>query len=58
LPFILINQPAEEAEDEFREACEKGINLGPQRWPNAAHYFSEASKDFATISNSYKAAEA
>jgi len=57
LPFKLFKEPAERAEIEFRDAYEKGVNLGPEKWPDAAHHFSEASKNYASIGNSQKASE-
>jgi hypothetical protein len=54
----LFKQPAEKAEIEFREAYEKGVNLGPQKWPDAVHHFVEASKHYASIGDSQKASQA
>lgn len=58
MPFKLFKEPAEKAEIEFREAYEKGVNLGPEKWPDASHHFSEASKLYATVGNSLKSSEA
>jgi len=57
LPLKLFKQPSEKAEIEFREAYEKGVNLGPQKWPDAVHHFSEASKNYGTIGDSQKSVE-
>ncbi len=54
----LFKEPSEKAEIEWREAYEKGINLGPQKWPEAVQHFSEASKHYAAIGNSTKSGEA
>ena len=53
----LFKQPAEKAEIEFREAYEKGVNLGPERWPEAVKHFSEASKYYGEIGDSQKSAQ-
>ncbi|MGD0318769.1 MAG: hypothetical protein ABSB56_03625 [Nitrososphaerales archaeon] len=58
MPFKLFKEPAEKAEIEFREAYEKGVNLGPEKWPDAVQHFSEASKHYASIGNSQKSSEA
>jgi len=58
LPLSIFKQPQEKADDEFRQAYEKGVHLGPQKWPDATHHFSEASKHYATVGNSQKSAEA
>jgi hypothetical protein len=58
LPFKLFKEPAEKAGIEFREAYEKGVNLGPEKWPDAAHHFSEASKHYASVGDSQKSSEA
>jgi len=58
LPFKLFKEPAEKAEIEFREAYEKGVNLGPEKWPDASQHFSEASKQYSIIGDSRKSSEA
>jgi hypothetical protein len=58
LPLTLFKQPQEKADDEFRQAYEKGVHLGPQKWPDASHHFSEASKHYATVGNVQKSGEA
>ena len=58
MPISLFKQPQEKADDEFRQAYEKGVHLGPQKWPDAAHHFSESSKHYATVGNTQKSAEA
>jgi hypothetical protein len=58
LPFKLFKDPSEKAEIEFREAYEKGVNLGPEKWPEAVHHFSEASKHYSSVGNSQKSSEA
>ena len=58
MPLSIFKQPQEKAEDEFRQAYDKGVHLGPQKWSDAAHHFSEASKHYATVGNSQKSAEA
>jgi hypothetical protein len=57
MPIKLFKEPAEKAEIEFREAYEKGVNLGPEKWPDAVHHFSEASKHFSSAGNSQKSYE-
>ena len=57
MPLKLFKQPSEKAEIEYREAYEKGVNLGPQKWPDAVHHFSEASKNYGAIGDSQKSAE-
>jgi hypothetical protein len=57
MPIKLFKQPSEKAEIEFREAYEKGVNLGPQKWHEAVGHFSEASKHFATIGDTQRSAE-
>jgi hypothetical protein len=58
LPLSIFKQPQEKADDEFRQAYEKGVHLGPLKWQDAAHHFSEASKHYATVGNPQKSAEA
>ena len=58
MPLKLFKQPAERAEIEFKEAYEKGVNLGPQKWPDAVHHFSEAQKYYSESGNAEKSAEA
>jgi hypothetical protein len=58
MPLKLFKQPSEKAEIEFREAYEKGVNLGPDKYPEALHHFSEASKHYSEIGDSQKSAEA
>jgi len=58
LPLSIFKQPQEKADDEFRQAYEKGVHLGFQKWPDAAHHFSEASKHYATVGDAQKSAEA
>jgi len=58
LPLNLFKQPQEKADDELRQAYDKGVLLGPQKWADAAHHFSEASKHYATVGNTQKSAEA
>jgi hypothetical protein len=53
----LFKQPSEKAEIEFREAYEKGVNLGPEKYPDAILHFSEASKHYNEIGDSQKSAE-
>ncbi len=57
MPIKLFKQPSEKAEIEFREAYEKGVNLGPQKWPDAVHHFSEAQKNYTTIGDSQKSGQ-
>lgn len=57
MPLKLFKQPSEKAEIEFREAYEKGVNLGPQSWPDAVHHFQEASKHYAEVGDSQKVGE-
>jgi hypothetical protein len=57
LPFKLFKDPAERAEIEYREAYEKGVNLGPEEWPEAVRHLSEASRLYASIGNSQKSSE-
>lgn len=54
----LFKDPSEKAEIEWREAYEKGVNLGPQKWPEAVQHFSEAAKQYAAIGNSARSGEA
>ena len=54
----LFKEPSEKAEIEWREAYEKGVNLGPQKWPEAVRHFSEASRHYASVGDSQKSAEA
>ena len=54
----LFKEPSEKAEIEWREAYEKGVNLGPQKWADAVRHFSEASRHYAAIGDSQKSAEA
>jgi hypothetical protein len=57
MPLKLFKQPSEKAEIELREAYEKGVNLGPERWSEAVRHFSEASRHYNEIGDSQKAAE-
>ena len=57
MPFKLFKEPAEKAQIEFREAYEKGVNLGPEKWPDAANHFSEASRYYSTIGDSQRSNE-
>ena len=58
MPLSIFKQPQQKADDEFRQAYDKGVLLGPQKWPDAAHHFSEASKHYATVGNAQKSGEA
>lgn len=58
MPLKIFKQPSEKAEIEFREAYEKGVNLGPQKWPDAVHHFSEAAKHYAAVGDAQSAAKA
>lgn len=54
----LFKEPSEKADIEWREAYEKGVNLGPQKWSDAVLHFSEASNHYAAVGNSQKSGEA
>jgi hypothetical protein len=58
MPIKLFKQPSEKADIEWREAYEKGVNLGPEKWPDAVRHFQEASKHYNTIGDVQKAGEA
>jgi hypothetical protein len=58
LPLKIFKQPAEKAEDEFRQAYDKGVNLGPQNWPDAVQHFVEAAKNFELVGIAQRAEEA
>ena len=58
MPLKLFKQPAEKAEIEWKEAYEKGVNLGPQKWPDAVLHFEEASKQYGIVGDTQKAGEA
>jgi hypothetical protein len=57
MPLKLFKGPAEKAEIEFNGAYLKGVNLGPQKWPEAVQHFNEASKQFALAGDVQKASE-
>jgi hypothetical protein len=57
LPFKLFKEASEKAEIEFREAYEKGVNLGPEKWAEAVSHFSEASKQYTAAGNTRKSSE-
>ena len=57
MPLSLFKQPDEKAADHFRQAYEKGVNLGPQKYPDAVQHFTEASKHYSSIGNAQKSSE-
>jgi len=57
LPLKLFKGPAEKAEIEFKEAYEKGVNLGPQKWSDAIKHFNEAARDYSQAGDAQKSAE-
>ena len=53
----LFKSPAERADDEFRKAYEKGVNLGRPYWPTAVSHFQEAAAQYAAAGQTQKANE-
>jgi hypothetical protein len=58
LPLNLFKDAATKAPEEFARAYDKGVNLGPEKWQDAADSFSEAAKHFAEAGNPQKSSEA
>jgi len=58
LPLNPFKEAATKAEEEFTRAYNKGVNLGPEKWQDAANSFSDAAKHFAEVGNAQKSNEA
>jgi len=54
----LFKSASEKAELEFKEAYEKGIRLGENKWPDAAQHFLEAAKSYTEANMPVEAARA
>ena len=58
MPFNPFKDAATKAEEEFKRAYDKGVNLGPEKWQDASSSFSDAARHFAEAGNPQKSNEA
>ena len=58
MPLNPFKDTGTKAQEEFTRAYNKGVNLGPDKWQDAASSFSDAAKHFAEAGNPQKASEA
>ncbi len=58
MPLSIFKQPQEKADDAFKQAYEKGVLMGPEKYPDAVQRFSDASKNYAMVGNLQKSSEA
>ncbi|MGA2198757.1 MAG: hypothetical protein ABSG45_02345 [Nitrososphaerales archaeon] len=54
MPLNPFKNASQKADEEFRHAYEKGVNLGPQSWTEAVTQFSNAAKHYAEVGNSQR----
>jgi len=57
LPLNPFKDAPTKAQEEFTKAYDKGVNLGPEKWQDAANSFSSAAKHFAEAGNPQKSSE-
>ncbi|MEM0118043.1 MAG: hypothetical protein QXV32_06310 [Conexivisphaerales archaeon] len=56
MPFNPFKSASEKGDEDFQKAYEKGVNLGPQHWGDAYHYFASAAKHYTEAGDQQKAA--